>query len=62
MPGMTQQSHPGHDATDQRDQVLLGVDTHKDVHVAAVITGTGLLLDTRGWARRVKAPCRSGTP
>ncbi|MFE5402895.1 IS110 family transposase [Streptomyces sp. NPDC056580] len=46
---MTQQSHPGHDATEQHEQVLLGVGTHKDVHVAAVITGTGVLLDTRGF-------------
>ncbi|MFJ9151870.1 IS110 family transposase [Streptomyces sp. NPDC102270] len=46
---MTQQSHPRHDTTDQHEQVLLGVDTHKDVHVAAVITSTGLLLDTRSF-------------
>jgi hypothetical protein len=49
MPSMTQQSHPRHDTTDQHEQVLLGVDTHKDVHVAAVITSTGLLLDTRSF-------------
>ncbi|MFC9636566.1 IS110 family transposase [Streptomyces mirabilis] len=35
---------------DQHEQVLLGVDTRKDVHVAAVITGTGVLLDTRGFS------------
>ncbi|MFF1723178.1 IS110 family transposase [Streptomyces sviceus] len=45
-PSMTQKSHPRHDTTDQHEQILLGVDTHKDVHVAAVITSTGLLLDT----------------
>ncbi|MGW0886343.1 IS110 family transposase [Streptomyces sp. NPDC002671] len=46
---MTQQCHPRHDTADQDEQILLGVDTHKDVHVAAVITNTGLLLDTRGF-------------
>lgn len=49
MPSMTQQSHPRHDTTDQHEQILLGVDTHKDVHVATVITSTGLLLDTRSF-------------
>ncbi|MFE2186288.1 IS110 family transposase [Streptomyces sp. NPDC059455] len=28
---------------------MLGVDTHKDVHVAAVITATGAMLDTRSF-------------
>src|SRR5436305_14755831 len=28
------------------DEVILGVDTHSDVHVAAVITALGVLLDT----------------
>ncbi|WP_406132166.1 transposase [Streptomyces sp. NBC_00989] len=46
---MTRQTHPRHDTADQQEQVLLGVDTHKDVHVAAVITSTGVLLDTRGF-------------
>ncbi|MFF1762408.1 IS110 family transposase [Streptomyces sp. NPDC058266] len=46
---MTQQRHPRHDTTDQHEQVLLGVDTHKDVHLTAVITSTGLLLDTRSF-------------
>lgn len=49
MPSMTQQSHPRHETTDQHEQVLLGVHTHKDVHVSAVITSTGLLLDTRSF-------------
>ncbi|WP_260327245.1 IS110 family transposase [Streptomyces sp. TLI_185] len=47
---MTEQSHPRHCPAHHREQVLLGVDTHKDVHVAAVITSTGGLLDTRGFA------------
>lgn len=49
MPSKIQQRHSRHDTTDQHEQVLLGVDTHKDVHVAAVITSTGLLLDTRSF-------------
>ena len=32
-----------------RDEVVLGVDTHKDVHVAAVITALGALLDSRSF-------------
>ncbi|MEU2718014.1 transposase [Streptomyces sp. NPDC007205] len=46
---MTEQTHPRHDTADQHEQVLVGVDTHKDVHVAAVITSTGALLDTQGF-------------
>ncbi len=38
----------------QRDstcaEVVLGVDTHKDVHVAAVLTDLGVLLDTRSFS------------
>jgi hypothetical protein len=32
-----------------REEVVLGVDTHKDVHVAAVITLIGGLLETRSF-------------
>jgi hypothetical protein len=28
---MTEQTHPHHDTAEQHEQVLLGVDTHKDV-------------------------------
>lgn len=45
MPIKTQRRHPRHDTTDQHEQVL-----RKDVHVAAVITSTGLLLDTRSFS------------
>lgn len=38
---------PDHDHPDE--QVILGVDTHADVHVAAVITVLGALLDTRAF-------------
>jgi transposase len=31
---------------DSANEVILGVDTHSDVHVAAVITALGVLLDT----------------
>lgn len=36
-----------HDQHSQDEQVILGVDTHADVHVAAVITVLGVLLGTR---------------
>lgn len=55
------------------DGVILGVDTHKDVHAAAVITGVGVLLDARSfpasahgyqqlltWARGFGAVGRAG--
>ncbi|MBT2510669.1 transposase, partial [Streptomyces sp. ISL-98] len=40
---------PRHHTTEPSEDVVLGVDTHKDVHVAAVITMTGALLDTRSF-------------
>jgi transposase len=47
---MTMPSMPQPVADDQDDnaanEVILGVDTHHDVHVAAVITALGVLLDT----------------
>jgi transposase len=46
---MTRQAPSLHDATGHREDILLGVDTHKDVHVAAVITSTGAMLDTRSF-------------
>lgn len=36
------------------DEVVLGVDTHKDVHVAAVLTSLGLLLDTSSFPTTAK--------
>ncbi|MEV5952153.1 IS110 family transposase [Streptomyces sp. NPDC051993] len=35
--------------TGHPEEIVLGVDTHKDVHVAAVITSTGAMLDTRSF-------------
>ncbi|UKY48572.1 IS110 family transposase [Streptomyces inhibens] len=46
---MTQHTPSRHHAADSSEEVVLGIDTHKDVHVAAVITTTGVLLDTRGF-------------
>ncbi|MFE1289218.1 IS110 family transposase [Streptomyces sp. NPDC058751] len=56
-----------------RPEVVLGVDTHKDVHVAAVVTQLGALLGTcpfqataagyrelLDWARSFGAVCRAG--
>lgn len=47
---MSSMSHPPsadqHDAT---GEVILGVDTHKDVHVAAVVNIHGVLLDSRSF-------------
>ncbi|MDT4992620.1 MAG: transposase [Actinoplanes sp.] len=41
-------SHVGSAAVTSRanDEVVLGVDTHKDAHVAVVLSGTGVLLET----------------
>ncbi|MGV9567089.1 IS110 family transposase [Streptomyces sp. NPDC003480] len=44
---MTQHTRPLHDTTDLGEEVVLGVDTHKDVHAAAMVTSTGALLDSR---------------
>jgi len=42
-------AHPVHQHRDDdvADEVILGVDTHKDLHVAAVVTPLGALVDTR---------------
>ena len=60
-------------ARDEREEVVLGVDTHKDLHVAAVLSGLGALLATRAfpttaagyrglvaWARSFGALRRAG--
>ncbi|MFJ5221182.1 IS110 family transposase [Streptomyces sp. NPDC088354] len=46
---MTQRTDPRHHATDLSEEVVLGVDTHKDSHAAAVVTTTGALLDNRAF-------------
>ncbi|MFD8079391.1 IS110 family transposase [Streptomyces sp. NPDC059718] len=46
---MTQHTHPRHHATDLSEEVVLGVDTHKDIHAAAVVTTTGAVLDNRAF-------------
>jgi len=55
------------------EEVILGVDTHKDAHVAAVLTLVGVVLDSRSfrataagyaqllaWARTFGTPRRAG--
>lgn len=49
MSSMTHPTRPRHHSADPPEDVVLGVDTHKDVHVAAVITATGAMLDTRSF-------------
>ncbi|MFD5121237.1 IS110 family transposase [Streptomyces sp. NPDC058385] len=46
---MTQLNHPRHHTAEPPEDIVLGVDTHKDVHVAAVVTTTGALLDNRSF-------------
>ena len=38
-----------HESTRHPEEIVLGVDAHKDVHVAAVITCTGVMLGTRSF-------------
>ncbi|MCC2281015.1 transposase, partial [Streptomyces sp. ET3-23] len=47
MPSITHPAVPCHAPTDAAEEVLLGVDTHKDVHAAAVVTVLGATLDGR---------------
>ncbi|MEW2386303.1 transposase [Micromonospora sp. NPDC047707] len=42
-------SHPSPDQHDIPEEVILGVDTHKDLHVAAVVSIHGVLLDSRSF-------------
>lgn len=55
------------------DEVVLGVDTHRDVHVAAVLSTLGTIRDTASfptttvgyrelweWASRLGTVCRAG--
>lgn len=62
-----------HQDDDIADEVVLGVDTHKDLHVAAVVTSLGALVDTHcfpttaagyrqllGWARTLGTVRQAG--
>ncbi|MFV5997795.1 hypothetical protein ACNPQM_36800 [Streptomyces sp. NPDC056231] len=49
MPSITQSAAPCHIPADAAEEVLLGVDTHKDVHAAAVITMLGAALEGRSF-------------
>ena len=48
MPSMPQPAQPDHN-TSATEEVILGVDTHKDNHVAAVITGLGAVAASRSF-------------
>jgi transposase len=49
MPGITHDPDLCHDAPAGAEEVVLGVDTHKDVHAAAVVTALGAALDGRSF-------------
>ncbi|MGP4092800.1 IS110 family transposase, partial [Streptomyces sp. KR55] len=49
MPSITQPTAPCHIPAEAEEDILLGVDTHKDVHAAAVITTLGATLGGRGF-------------
>ncbi|MCX4537866.1 IS110 family transposase [Streptomyces sp. NBC_01669] len=49
MPSITQSAAPCHIPADAAEEVLLGVDTHMDVHAAAVTTVLGGALDGRSF-------------
>ena len=70
MPSMSHAARHGHDGR-PTEEIVLGVDTHKDTHVAAVITILGVLVATaafpppqpataRCWARSLGLLCRAG--
>ncbi|MET7356630.1 IS110 family transposase [Streptomyces mirabilis] len=47
MPSITQPAAPCHIPADTDEEILLGVDTHKDFHAAAIVTVLGAALDGR---------------
>jgi len=49
MPSITHDPALCHDAPAGAEEVILGVDTHKDVHAAAVVTTLGAALDGRSF-------------
>jgi transposase len=49
LPSITQPTAPCHVPAEAEEGILLGVDTHKDVHAAAVITTLGVALDGRSF-------------
>ncbi|MFF8845601.1 hypothetical protein ACF08N_23250 [Streptomyces sp. NPDC015127] len=59
---MTQRTCPRHHTTGLSEEVVLAVDTHKDVHAAAVVTSTGAQLDSRTFPTTRDVGCpRSGS-
>ena len=63
MPRMPQATEPSHAHTGS-EEVIVGVDTHKDVHVAAVISVLGVLLGTASFpaTAAVTGSCSGGHP
>ena len=72
MPSMSHPAQHGHDGR-PTEEIILGVDTHKDAHVAAVITILGVPVATAtfptttagyrellAWARSFGVLCRAG--
>jgi transposase len=72
MPSMSHAAQHGHDGRPV-EEIVLGVDTHKDTHVASVITVLGVLVATAafptttagyrellGWARSFGLLCGAG--
>ncbi|MET8117506.1 IS110 family transposase [Streptomyces prasinus] len=49
MPSIMQPTAPCHVPAEAEEDILLGVDTHKDIHAAAVITTLGAALDGRSF-------------
>ena len=47
MTSMPQPVGDDQDSSRSTEEIILGVDTHKDLHVAAVITALGVLRDTK---------------
>ncbi|WP_443061191.1 IS110 family transposase [Streptomyces sp. NBC_00453] len=73
MPSITQPAAPCHIPANTNEEILLGVDTHKDFHAAAIVTVLGATLDGRtfpattegyrqlvSWARSFGALRRAG--
>ena len=73
MPAMPQTERRGQPAATAEEEVVLGVDTHKDTHVAAVINAVGVVVASQlfpataagyrqllGWARGFGVLRRAG--
>jgi hypothetical protein len=54
LPSITQPAAPCHVPAGTDEEIVLGVDTHKDVHAAAVITTLGATLDGRSFPTTIE--------